>query len=95
MPGQGVASMFKFGQAVGTISGVLAALSIPTLYVAPATWKRHHTLPAAKEICRQRAIECWPTHAVHFARKKDHGRAEASFIALWGVHAAAVSGGER
>jgi crossover junction endodeoxyribonuclease RuvC len=91
MPGQGVASMFKFGQAVGTVVGVLAALAVPTLYVAPAVWKRHHNLPADKESARQRALELWPARASDFARKLDHGRAEASLIGLWGVRAAALS----
>jgi hypothetical protein len=92
MPGQGVSGMFRFGQAVGVVAGVLGALSIPTLYVAPAIWKRHYGLPAEKEAARQRAIERWPAHAVHFARKKDHGRAEAAFIGLWDVRAASLSG---
>jgi len=95
MPGQGVASMFKFGEAVGTICGVISALSIPIMHVAPVTWKRHYQLPADKEAARQRAIERWPAHAVHFARKKDHGRAEAAFIGLWGVRAASLSGESR
>lgn len=85
MPGQGVASTFAFGRAVGVLAGVLGALAVPTVYVAPGTWKRFHGLPSAKEDARRKAIELWPAHASLFARKKDHGRAEAALIARWGA----------
>jgi Holliday junction resolvasome RuvABC endonuclease subunit len=39
-PGQGVSSCFTFGQAYGTILGVLAALGVPTHLVEPRAWKR-------------------------------------------------------
>jgi crossover junction endodeoxyribonuclease RuvC len=35
-PGQGVSSMFRFGQAYGTILGVIGALAIPVRHVSPA-----------------------------------------------------------
>ncbi|WP_333824270.1 hypothetical protein [Pinisolibacter sp.] len=85
MPKQGVASTFAFGRAVGVLAGVLGALAIPTTYVPPGTWKRFHHLSAAKEDARRRAIELWPRQAHLFARKKDHGRAEAALIAKWGT----------
>lgn len=85
MPGQGVASTFAFGRAVGVLAGVLGALAVPTAYVAPGTWKRSYGLASAKEDARRRAIELWPAHAALFARKKDHGRAEAALIARWGI----------
>jgi len=58
MPGQGVSSMFKFGQAFGTVQGILAALKVPTHLVAPVTWKRHFRLPADKELSR--GLACGP-----------------------------------
>ena len=85
MPKQGVASTFAFGRAVGVLAGVLGALSVPTAYVPPGTWKRSYRLSASKEDARRRAIELWPRQAHLFARKKDHGRAEAALIAKWGV----------
>ena len=39
MPGQGVTSMFSFGQSYGFILGVLAALGIPCQLVPPRKWK--------------------------------------------------------
>jgi crossover junction endodeoxyribonuclease RuvC len=92
MPGQGVSSMFRFGMATGIVTGVLAALGISILHVAPTVWKKHFNLSADKEASRMRAIEQWPKHAASFARKMDHGRAEAALIALWGARAAALTG---
>lgn len=85
MPGQGVSSTFKFGMAFGTACGVVSALHVPTHFVAPGKWKRSYGLDADKEKARRRAIELWPSCAEHFARKKDHGRAEAALIARYGA----------
>lgn len=85
MPGQGVSSMFRFGQSLGTVVGVLAACSIPIVWVTPAKWKNASGLSSDKEHSRQRAIETWPSSSSLFARKKDHGRAEAALIASWGI----------
>lgn len=85
MPGQGVSSMFRFGQATGVVAGVLGALGIPVEWVPPARWKKTMRLGSDKEGSRLRALETWPEHAKEFARKKDHGRAEAALIALFGV----------
>jgi len=35
MPGQGVTSMFNFGQSFGVIKGICAALSLPIYFVSP------------------------------------------------------------
>jgi crossover junction endodeoxyribonuclease RuvC len=40
MPGQGVSSMFAFGQGYGAILGILAALGVRAELVPPQTWKR-------------------------------------------------------
>jgi crossover junction endodeoxyribonuclease RuvC len=85
MPGQGVSSMFRFGQSVGTIAGVLGALAVPVEWVTPAKWKRAVGISADKEGGRLKAIETWPKQASQFARKKDHGRAEAALLGLWAV----------
>ena len=39
MPGQGVTSMFNFGQSFGAIKGVCAALNLPIFFVRPSKWK--------------------------------------------------------
>lgn len=84
-PGQGVASMFRFGQAYGTVLGVIGALTIPVHHVSPAKWKKALGLNSDGEASRARAIETWPTHAEMFARKRDHNRAEAALLALYGL----------
>ena len=83
MPGQGVSSTFRFGQATGAVAGVLGALAVPVRLVTPSKWKGALGLPADKEAARQRAIETWPHLAHRFARKMDHGRAEAALLALY------------
>jgi crossover junction endodeoxyribonuclease RuvC len=85
MPGQGVASTFKFGMAYGSVIGVLGGLSVPMPrhYVTPNVWKKHFKLPPDKEAARALALQRFPATGFHFARKKDHGRAEAALIALY------------
>ena len=41
MPGQGVTSMFNFGQTFGAIKGICAALGLPIFFVRPSKWKKH------------------------------------------------------
>lgn len=83
MPGQGVSSMFKFGRAFGTAIGVIQAAGIPLHFVTPAKWKRHFNLPADKEAARELALRMFAKTPEPFARKKDHGRAEAALLALY------------
>jgi crossover junction endodeoxyribonuclease RuvC len=87
MPGQGVASMFAFGRAVGVIEGVLAGLGIPMSMVTPQEWRRVCRVRQGKDGSRARAMELWPNEAHVFSRVKDDGRAEAALIgrsALYG-----------
>ena len=57
MPGQGVVSMFSFGQSVGYIKGVLEAFRIPYQEITPQKWKREFGLTSDKaasaEVCRK------------------------------------------
>jgi crossover junction endodeoxyribonuclease RuvC len=85
MPGQGVSSMFAFGQAFGIVLGVMAGLAIPTQTVTPAKWKKDMKLNGGKDAARAKAAQVWPAHAGEFKRVKDDGKAEAGLIALWGV----------
>lgn len=85
MPGQGVSSMFRFGESYGVVRGVLGALSVPIVHAPPAAWKKALGLAGAdKDLARTRAIETWPNSAHLFQRKRDVGRADAALIALWG-----------
>lgn len=83
MPGQGVSSMFAFGQAYGLALGVLAGMTIPARTVTPASWKRAMKLNTGKDAARAEAARRWPQHAAEFKRVKDDGKAEAALIAEW------------
>ena len=83
MPGQGVSSMFRFGQTLGRIEGVVALTKVPVHYVSPAKWKRHFGLGRDKEDARRLAIERYPRIADRLSRKKDEGRAEALLLATY------------
>ena len=38
MPGQGVTSMFNFGQSFGVLKGICSALQLSVIFVRPAKW---------------------------------------------------------
>jgi len=40
MPGQGVTSMFNFGQSFGVIKGVCSAMQLSMRFVRPVKWKK-------------------------------------------------------
>ena len=82
MPGQGVTSMFNFGQSFGVIKGVCAALTLPIFFVRPSKWKKHFDLlKTNKEASRTKAIEIYPEISDKIRRKKDSNKADAILIA--------------
>ena len=85
MPGQGVTSMFAFGEAAGLIRGVCAGLKVPVCLISPITWKRGMKLQGAgKDASRAMAARLWPQKASLFKRQRDDGRAEAALLAHYG-----------
>jgi crossover junction endodeoxyribonuclease RuvC len=85
MPRQGVSSMFRYGRVCGAVEGVVATCGIPVTLIDPATWKRHLKLNSSKEDCRARAIQLLPSAASDLQRAKDHHRAEAILLRLYGL----------
>jgi len=84
MPGQGVTSMFNFGQSFGVIKGICAALGLPIHFVRPTKWKKHFNLiKTNKDASRTKVIEVYPEIADKLHRKKDSNRADAILIALY------------
>tara|TARA_B100000963_G_scaffold104521_2_gene90520 strand:- start:22611 stop:23102 length:492 start_codon:yes stop_codon:yes gene_type:complete len=84
MPGQGVTSMFNFGQTFGAIKGVCAALELPIFFVRPSKWKKHFELiNASKDSSRTKAIEMYPSLSNHLAKKKDVNKSDAILIARY------------
>ena len=81
MPGQGVTSMFNFGQSFGVIKGICSALNLPVYFVRPVKWKKHFNLiGSSKDASRTRAIEMFPSFSDNMARKKDANKADAILI---------------
>ena len=82
MPGQGVTSMFNFGQTFGAIKGVCAALELPIYFVRPSKWKKHFELiNSSKDASRTKAIEMYPKLSNQLAKKKDVNKSDAILIA--------------
>ena len=81
MPGQGVTSMFNFGQSFGVIKGVCAAMQLPIFFVRPAKWKKHFDL--MKDSSRVKAIQMFPKFSSMLSRKKDLNKADAILIAKY------------
>ena len=84
MRGQGVSSMFRFGEQYGALQMALAAIKTPAHYVTPQKWKGHFGLNRDKGLSRGLAMQRFPEYADKFSRVKDDGRAEATLIALYG-----------
>ena len=84
MPGQGVTSMFNFGQSFGVIKGICSALSLPIYFVRPTKWKKHFNLiKTNKDASRTKAIEIYPGISHKISRKKDSNKADAILIARY------------
>ena len=81
MPGQGVTSMFNFGQTFGAIKGICATLQLPIFFVRPSKWKKHFELiNSSKDASRTKAIEMYPKLSSELA-KKDVNKSDAILIA--------------
>ena len=82
MPGQGVTSMFNFGQSFGILKGICSAMQLSMYFVRPAKWKKYFNLiNAEKDASRTKAIEIFPYFSVNLSKKKDCNKADAILIA--------------
>ena len=82
MPGQGVTSMFNFGQSFGVIKGICAAMQLPIFFIRPIKWKKHFELiNSQKDASRTKAIEMFPKISSILSKKKDSNKADAILIA--------------
>ena len=87
MPGQGVTSMFNFGQSFGVIKGVCAAMQLPIYFVRPAKWKKYFDLiNSQKDSSRVKAIEMFPKFSPILSKKKDSNKADAILIANYHIN---------
>ncbi len=84
MPKQGVVSTFTFGKTAGQIEGLIVGHGLKLQMIRPAVWKKAMSVSADKDTVRLQASRAFPEFAQLWPRKKDHGRAEAALIALFG-----------
>ena len=84
MPGQGVTSMFNFGQSFGILKGICSAMQLSMFFVRPAKWKKYFNLiNSEKDASRTRAIEIFPYFSSNLSKKKDSNKADAILIASY------------
>ncbi len=82
MPGQGVTSMFNFGQSFGVLKGICSAMQLSMYFVRPAKWKKYFNLiNTEKDASRTKVIEIFPYISQQLSRKKDSNKADAILIA--------------
>ena len=82
MPGQGVTSMFNFGQSFGVLKGICSAMQLSMYFVRPAKWKKYYGLiKTEKDASRTKVIEIFPYISSELSKKKDSNKADAILIA--------------
>jgi crossover junction endodeoxyribonuclease RuvC len=85
MPKQGVVSTFTFGRTFGQLEGAIVGLGMKLHMVRPVVWKKAMGVSADKDAARLAASRAFPEAVDQWARKKDHGRAEAALLTLYGA----------
>lgn len=81
---QGAQSSMNFGDNYGKAKAVFEVLGIPLSRAEPASWKRLFGLIGEdKDASRILALRRFPSASQHLQRKKDNGRADALWIALF------------
>lgn len=89
IPGQaprtmGAQSSFNFGDGFGQVKAVCRVLGMDPVLVEARSWKSKMGLIGTdKDAARVRAIQRFPSAAHLLQRKKDGGRADALWLALW------------
>tara|TARA_Y100001970_G_C14129807_1_gene801047 strand:- start:662 stop:1156 length:495 start_codon:yes stop_codon:yes gene_type:complete len=84
MPGQGVTSMFNFGQSFGILKGICSAMQLSMYFIRPAKWKKYFNLiNSHKDASRSKAIEIFPYFSSNLSKKKDINKADAILIASY------------
>jgi crossover junction endodeoxyribonuclease RuvC len=81
MPGQGVTSMFNFGQSFGVLKGICSAMQLSVYFIRPIKWKKYFNLiNSEKDASRTKAIEIFPYFSSQLSKKKDSNKADAILI---------------
>ncbi len=89
MPQQGSSSGFIYGRGVGYLEACVVLCDVPLKIIEVMAWKKHFGLKGKSEgggeAARALVIQRFPRVSELFARKMDHGRAEALLIAIYGA----------
>ena len=71
MPGQGVTSMFNFGQSFGVLKGICSAMQLSMHFVRPAKWKKYYGLiKTEKDASKQKSLKYFPIFHLNYQEKK-------------------------
>ena len=71
MTGQGVTSMFNFGQSFGILKGICSGMQLPMYFVRPVKWKKYFNLiNSEKDASRTKAIQIFPYFSSNLAKKR-------------------------
>lgn len=86
-PQEGPVGAFTFGRSLGVWEGILAGLEVPYTLVPPQSWKAKMMtgLPKEKGASITRLLQLYPQLSPQLDRRRDHNRADAALIALYGV----------
>lgn len=88
MPRDGAVQAFRFGAAYAAAKATVSLSGVCLHLTTPQVWKKHFRLQGGaegKEQARALALRLFPGSAASFARKKDHGRAEAALLARFAI----------
>lgn len=86
LPRVGGLQSFSMGMQQGFFMGLFEGLKLSYTQIRPSEWKKAMQCPADKTLSRKRANELMPQFAHNWDKKKDHNRAEAALIALYGFN---------
>lgn len=87
MPGQSAPRAFTFGYGFGVVLSIARMLQFDVVQATPINWRGaleiHNRGRGTKHSSMVQATQFWGDE--HWKRVKDHGRAEAALIALYGA----------
>lgn len=99
-PGEGVVSMFHFGESYGAAQGAMAAAGLSTAYIAPQRWQNYIRMQIGIPRVRGEVAEEFDSRLIcqsffgedhdWYKRKKDHNTADAVLLGLYWLWASAA-----
>ena len=83
MPGQGVTSMFNFGQSFGILKGICSAMQLPIYFVRPAKRKKYFNLINSEKMLAEQELLRYFLIFPQIYQKKDSNKADAILLASY------------